>query len=82
MVVIHSINLQRSSLIFCSLCYLVCTFGQPFIFIENVRADGEFLQACQVLLHKLLKFVRIENNIARDVAKYLEVQKLEFHSKA
>ena len=68
-IVIHSVGL-----FFLILAFLYA-FWQPFIFVENVRADGEFLQACQMLLHKLLKFVRIENNIVRDVAKYLEVYK-------
>lgn len=58
--------------------------GKPFIFVETVAAEGEFLRTCQLLWQKTLKLFGIQSTLPKDISKVLEeaegLEKLQYDS--
>lgn len=56
--------------------------GKPFIFVENVVAEGDFLRTCQALLQKVLQLFGIKTALPKDLSKVFEeaegLEKLEY----
>ncbi|KAH7299354.1 hypothetical protein KP509_24G007200 [Ceratopteris richardii] len=52
--------------------------GKPLIFVENVKANGEFVASCQILFQKAIRFFGVQSVPPKEIAKVLEeVQGLE-----
>lgn len=46
--------------------------GKPFIFVENVEAEGEFLRSCQMLFHRMLQLFGVRSTPPKALSKVLE----------
>ncbi|MCO5573979.1 hypothetical protein L7F22_027757 [Adiantum nelumboides] len=46
--------------------------GKPFIFVENVEAEGEFLRSCQLLFYSVLQLFGAQGAPPKDISRVLE----------
>ncbi|KAI5060106.1 hypothetical protein GOP47_0024526 [Adiantum capillus-veneris] len=58
--------------------------GKPFIFVENVQAEGEFLRSCQLLFHRVLQLFGVQSAPPKELSKVLEeaqgIEKLSYET--